>query len=243
MVTKKLILIDAVNWSDQYPREHPLRNVGGWFTRWLDGTGRFETEVLAPNANGEIALPDRVDAVIMSGSPRDAWNDDPMNFKFGELILECERRSLPFLGVCYGHQLLGRMFGGKVARDPNGLELGNFAVQLTPEGQAAPIFKGMSDSIQVLQSHQDAVLSLPPGARLLGFGTQTHIQSISLRDHLFGVQFHPEADPDVFRFLWSPRRLAWREKAAFDFDERLATMQPTPLAPRVLTNFTDHFLT
>ncbi len=240
--TKALVLIDAVNWSDLHPAEHPLRNVGRWFRRWLPENDSLRIEVLTPNEHQPVTLPTWTDAVIMSGSPRDAWDDDPMNLKFGELILECQRHSIPFLGVCYGHQLLGRMLGGNVARDPQGLELGNFTMQLTEKGQRSPLFRDFPPQFDVLQSHQDAVLSLPPGADLLAVGTQTFIQSFSVDDRLFGVQFHPEADPDIFRFLWEPRRTAWRQRAKFDFDERLSSLRPTPLTPRIFTNFTNYFL-
>jgi GMP synthase (glutamine-hydrolysing) len=234
----RLRIVDAVEWSADYPAAHPLRDVGEWFARHLREmpavtvtTGRGDEELMR-------AVRERtVDGVILSGSPRDAWAADPVNDRLAAVILECQRREVPFLGVCYGHQLLGRVLGGRVGREPAGLELGNAPVELTEAGRQSPLFAGLPDRFEVLQSHQDAVLSLPPGAELLARGTHTVVQAFQQGERLWGVQFHPEQDPAVVRFVWEPRRATWRERVAFDLDARLAGLRPTPWAARVLRNF------
>jgi GMP synthase (glutamine-hydrolysing) len=114
---------------------------------------------------------------------------------------------------------------------------------LTEEGRNSPLFEGLTGRLNVIESHQDAVLELPPGARLLATGKHTSVQAFDFQGKLLGVQFHPEMDPDVLQFVWGePRREAWRPKLTFNLDERLAGLRPTPMASRIFRNFIDHYL-
>jgi GMP synthase (glutamine-hydrolysing) len=233
-----LVIIDAVDWSPAYPDPHPLRNVGEWFARHLRGDPAVEIIVVhASGAVEEAMRAPNVVGVLLSGSPRDAWAPDPVNNRLSKVILDCERRRLPFLGVCYGHQLLGVALGAQVAREPAGVELGNVSISLTDAGRADPLFEGVPPEFEALQSHQDSVLSLPAGAELLAVGAHTRIQSFRYGECLRGVQFHPEHDPDILRFIWEPRRTGWRDRCSFNIDERLNGLRPAPFGPKILKNF------
>ena len=153
------------------------------------------------------------------------------------MISRIRASKTPFLGVCYGHQLLARALGGEVQIDPKGLELGNSIVYLTDQGQRSPLFSGYGRTLSVLQSHRDAVIKLPSGATLLAANDHTPIQAFSFEDRMFGVQFHPETSPDVLQFIWQPRRDKYRGTADFNLDAALDRMQPTPDAPQLLRNF------
>lgn len=232
---KRVLLVDAVNWSDAYPQNHPLRNVHHWFQRHLSREatlGAIPAEEF-PNLPNEEGF----DGVIISGSPRDAYLDDEFTLN---LMKRLEKVEKPMLGVCYGHQIIARTLGAKVAKDPAGLELGNSEIELTEYGKNAPIFAGFPDNFDALQSHADAVLELPAGAKLLAKGKHTAVQGFQFGDAIFGVQFHPETDPDVLRFLWEPRKKVWGHKAGFDVDERLRSMQPSPTSAKVLHNFVNN---
>lgn len=236
-----LLLIDAVDWSTAYPREHPLRNVEEWFVRHFRDDPSLSVKVIHATDDVLRAVRDQeVEGVILSGSPRDAWAKDPVNDHLGEMIFDCRDRQIPFLGVCYGHQLLGQVLGAKVGRDPAGVELGTVTLELTPAGKNCPLFDGIPKEFEVLESHQDAVMTLPAGAELLAKGDHTVIQAFRHGEYLMGVQFHPEMDPEIMRFVWEPRRTMWRDKCSFDIDERLMSLRPAPLATKVLKNFATH---
>ena len=236
-------MIDAVSWSDAYPPNSPFRNVTHWYARRLADLTGVSLRVVPAESGLIRTIRRHADAVIISGSPRDAWSDDPMNGKLCEVIHECADVEVPFLGVCYGHQLLGRALGGEVGPHPEGLELGTVLLELTHAGQNFPLFDGLPPKFDALLSHADAVLTLPPKCELLVTGDFTQIQAFH-RDHLLmGVQFHPEMDPDTLRFIWSVRRDKWRDKVNFDLDQRLDSLQPTPFASKVLANFVTHFIT
>jgi GMP synthase (glutamine-hydrolysing) len=234
---RRILLVDAVVWAPAYPASSPWRDVRQWYARWVGGLTGLELARIAADEDVLQAVQRGVDGVILSGSPRDAWVEDPVNERLCRLALHCRDHALPFLGVCYGHQILGRALGATVARHPAGLELGNTAVELTEAGLASPLFAGFPSRFEVLSSHADAVLDLPQGAELLVRGAFTEIQGFRSGASLHGVQFHPETDPDTLRFLWSVRRDAWRPRVSFDLDHVLDRLRPTPLAATVLRNF------
>jgi GMP synthase (glutamine-hydrolysing) len=234
---KRILLINAVVWSSAYPVSNPLRNVEHWYARWLEGLPDITLTTLSASAQVLATVRAGVDAVIISGSPRDAWSDDPVNLRLAQVITTCQERAIPLLGVCYGHQLLARVLGGLVAPHPLGLELGNTPVELTAAGQHSPLFHSLPRRFDVLSSHADAVLVLPPECELLAQGDFTVNQAFHWRNLLFGLQFHPETDPEVLRFIWAARRNTWRHKLSFDLDQRLDSLRPTPLAGTLLRNF------
>lgn len=236
-----VLLLDMYEWTDAYPASNPLRNVTGWFARHLPVGESIELETAGVNDDLLTAAHD-ADAVIVSGSPRDAWVDDPVNDRALQVIEHCRATGKAFLGVCYGHQLLGCALGARVGRQPGGYELGNVDVTLTDEGAACLLFEGLPRQLNVIESHQDAVLELPNEARLLATG-ECGIQAFDCCNNMLAVQFHPEMDPDVLRFVWGePRRELWRPKLTFDLDERLAGLQPTHIPSRIFRNFINHYV-
>ncbi len=96
----------------------------------------------------------------------------------------------PVLGICFGGQLLSHALGGVVERAPEP-EVGWFEIEsdvpeLIPPGP-------------YLQWHWDR-FSLPPGSNELArsaVGPQAFVRGSAL-----GLQFHPEATPDMLR-RWS----------------------------------------
>lgn len=237
--TRTLVIIDAVEWSSDYPSPHPLRDVGRWFLRFLESGHGLRFEVLAASSGDVASVTAKQDlaGVIVSGSPRDAWVPDPVNDQLAKLVLDCHEKKVPCLGVCYGHQLMAVALGGSVGRDPAGVEMGNTLIELTEAGQRDPLFDGLPASFEAMESHQDCVLTLPQGAELLATGKHTRVQAFRFGPYLRGVQFHPEHDPDIVRFVWEPRRTTWRERCHFDIGARMEELKPTPDAPQILLNF------
>ena len=55
-------------------------------------------------------------AVIVSGSPLSALRDDIKEIE--ENVYNIINMGKPLLGICFGHQLLSLMFGGKIINNP-----------------------------------------------------------------------------------------------------------------------------
>lgn len=240
---KHILLIDAVLWTEQYSAADPLRNPSAWFRPHVELSAGVRMQTLQAGPGCQEADLERASGVIISGSPRDAWSEDPVNAALCGLVERCRAERVPLLGVCYGHQILGRALGGVVARHPSGWELGNVSIGLTASGRGSALFADLPEAFTALQSHADAVLELPPGCELLAKGSHTEVQAFSYHNRLFGVQFHPETSPEILRYLWNPRREKWRGNIGFDLDARLESLQPEPAAARVIANFINHLVT
>jgi GMP synthase (glutamine-hydrolysing) len=239
---RSLLLVDAVPWSPDYPSGHPLRSVPGWFTPHLQERGGVSVRTVSAEADLSVEPGPGVGGVILSGSPRDAWGEDPVNEALCGLVARCRDAGVPLLGVCYGHQVLGRALGARVGCHPAGWELGNALLTLTSQGRSSALFRGIPDEFWALQSHADALLELPAGCELLATGRHTAVQAFCFQNLLFGVQFHPETRPEILQFIWEPRRAEWRHRIGFDLDGRLRGLAPAPDAARVLSNFINHIV-
>jgi GMP synthase (glutamine-hydrolysing) len=236
---KKILLFNAVEWAPVYPLDHPLRNVPRWYQRHFDSNPNVEWLV---RGYGELPVSDAIsaaDGVIMTGSPRDAWTDDPVNELMCDVVRSCLDSSKPFLGVCYGHQILGRTLGAKVGRHPAGLQLGPVLMNLSDEGKQDALFDGTGDSFEALSGHADYVAEVPKETVLLASGGVTTVQGIRWGERIYGVQFHPEMNADILQFLWQARITDWKGNASFDLAQQVAAIHDTPVGTKVLKNFVE----
>lgn len=135
-------------------------------------------------------------AYLITGSRHDAFDDAPWIQALRGWVVEADRAGLRVAGICFGHQLIAHALGGRAGR-AGGWGIGRMpaiAVDGLPFSRA-----------DLLVSHQDQVLDLPPGSERLissefcpnfGFRTRT----------LIGVQGHPEFKPEYSRALAEARR-------------------------------------
>jgi GMP synthase (glutamine-hydrolysing) len=190
------------------------------------------------------------DGMVITGSPRslvdgevEPWMDDAAAF-----VRAADDAGVPVLGVCFGHQLVGYAYGGRVRKNPNGWEVGTVDVELTDEGARDPLFAGLDRRIFVNQSHRDEVGALGPTTRVLAAGAHTPHQAIAVGDHVRGVQFHPEMNAGVIQRIIAHRRriladdATRRCRANYCVDTLIARASDTPDAERVLRNFVDGFI-
>jgi len=80
---------------------------------------------------------DDIDAILMTGSRHNSYDDSPWILKLVEFTKKVlEQRRVRIIGVCFGHQIVGRVMGVKVARSGDGSwETSVTAVDLTKRGQ------------------------------------------------------------------------------------------------------------
>ena len=96
---------------------------------------------------------------------------------------------LPFLGICFGHQLIGAAYGAEV------LDLGHTVrefKEITLIGND-PLFDGLPGSVRVSESHRQALNRVPEGFRHLAGSATSQIEAIRHETRpIYGLQFHPE---------------------------------------------------
>lgn len=131
------------------------------------------------------------DRVILSGSKTSALADAPWIDKLSELIMEVIHLGKPFLGVCYGHQLLARVLGGK--NSVRKADFGEFGWTKIHISGPSPLFEGMPKEFYSFSSHIDEIAELPRGLKKLASSDICQVQACQLENKpVFGIQFHPE---------------------------------------------------
>lgn len=131
-------------------------------------------------------------AVLITGSPESIYDGQPWIPEAKAWLKDAIAADVPILGVCFGHQLLAELLGGRVGRNPLGWEFGTAEITLTPEGLQDPLFEGLSSPLISHEAHQDVVLELPPGATVLATSPRDPHHALRLRERVWSVQFHPE---------------------------------------------------
>jgi GMP synthase (glutamine-hydrolysing) len=128
----------------------------------------------------------RPEGIILSGGPASVYEE-------GAPLLDARvlEVPVPFLGICYGMNVLHQLAGGVVAKAER-REFGSADVIVD---ESADLFAGFptGSRTRVWMSHGDKMESLPVGWRLLAHSTNSPIAAC--RDQsgrFFGLQFHPE---------------------------------------------------
>jgi GMP synthase (glutamine-hydrolysing) len=179
-----------------------------WFEQALGAKLRL---VRAHEGERLADLPAKTKGIIVSGSPLSLTAPEPWMDELGERLLRLGAAGVPILGVCFGHQLLGRASGSRVVRNPKGREIGTVRVQLTPEGRKDPLFSWSQDGEMAVQAtHLDVLDQVPAGAKLLASNEACATQAFRLSETIAAVQFHPEISPEIMRDLIGTRADAIR---------------------------------
>lgn len=136
------------------------------------------------------------------------WNahdNDPWILKlvaFARQVLAQSRVRL--IGVCFGHQIIGRALDVKVARNERGWETSVTRVQLTAKGREI-MGHGGREEISIHQMHRDIVYAYPDGVEALGHTETCEVQGMYKRARFISVQGHPEFTEEIVEELLESR--------------------------------------
>ena len=138
------------------------------FTEELEAKGM---EVATVHAYAGERLPDTLDGydgMVAGGGLVDTHQaeEHPWMQQEMRLIAEAVDRSVPFIGLCLGAQLLTEATGGEVYRcEPH--EIGWTPVELAPAAAGDPLFGGLPESFLAMQWHFYACRVPENGAELM----------------------------------------------------------------------------
>jgi GMP synthase (glutamine-hydrolysing) len=141
-------------------------------------------EIVPFNQPVETYRDKNLKGIVLSGGPSSVF--DPGAPLCDKTIFEL---GVPVLGICYGLQVLGKMFKGEVEKSQK-REYGKAIIRID---RAEDLFFGVKDKTVVWMSHGDHLSKLPAGYEVLA-----HTESIAyagignLTKRIFGLQFHPE---------------------------------------------------
>jgi GMP synthase (glutamine-hydrolysing) len=217
---------------------HPpfLKLYGDTEHTFLTGCGLSsqETEVIDIQAGGALPGIGGHAAVIVSGSGAMVSDLEPWMERSADWLRGAVAADVPVLGICFGHQLLAHALGGRVGRNPQGLEGGTVQVALVSDGD--PLFSAFAPGAAFQAHHYETVLEAPRGAQVLGSSALDRHQVLRHAPRAWGVQFHPELSLPMMEMLMTALENA-HEQQGYDPAKIAASLRPTPEGPALLHRF------
>ena len=144
------------------------------------------SEIITPKDIRKIKNYQNIKGIIFSGGPATVTKK-----KFQSVPKKIFKKRIPILGICYGLQLIAKIFGGKIKSSKKRREFGR--AQLL-KIKTSPIIKNFTSSKKIVwMSHEDAVIRLPKNFRRIASTKNSKLTIIENSDRkIYGVQFHPE---------------------------------------------------
>jgi len=132
----------------------------------------------------EITIDESIKGLILSGGAMSVYDKNSPT-----LNKEIFTLNIPILGICYGHQLIAKAFGGHVLGGTSG-EYGPTKINLINKGT---LFSKLKQKEVVWMNHKDSVETVPKGFKKLAVSSSKNIAAIgNTVKHIYSVQFHPE---------------------------------------------------
>lgn len=148
--------------------------------------------------------PEACDGWVCTGSRHSAYDDLPWIAGLQEFIRQVAASDRPFVGICFGHQVLAQALGGRVERAGSGWGAG---VRTVAVDAPRPWMEPGAASLRLHFMHQDQVVEVPPGASVVGSAPHCPVAVLAVGDRLLGIQAHPEFTDAYSKALLVDREL------------------------------------
>ena len=125
--------------------------------------------------------------IILSGGPLNVYQ---MNkYSFDKKIIDL---NIPILGICFGHQILSKLNGGRVKQSKH-REFGLANIFKKNDSLLTKNFFNKNNSKKVWMSHADQVSKLPKHFKVIAASINSKFAIVENKiKRFYGVQFHPE---------------------------------------------------
>ena len=144
------------------------------------------SEIITPKDLTKLKKYNDVKGLIFSGGPSTVTRN-----KFQSVPLEIFQKKIPILGICYGLQLISKLFGGKIKPFKKKREFGRAI--LFKKRSSLLTNKFLNSKKSVWMSHEDAVVKLPKNFKTVASTKNSKLTIIeNSKKKIYGVQFHPE---------------------------------------------------
>ena len=151
---------------------------------------RFPTAV--DECDGWLCSPSR-----MSTYDNTEWLSDAES-----LLRSIVAAEMPYVGICFGHQLLAQALGGRVERSSFGWGVGVRDYEVLAK---EPWMIPFADRISLIGSHQDQVVEMPADAVPLFRSDYCPNGGFAVGERAWTLQVHPEFTPQLSDHLLAGR--------------------------------------
>ena len=128
-----------------------------------------------------------IKGIILSGGPLNVYQIN--KYSFDKNIIE---NGIPVLGICFGHQILSKLNGGRVKQSKHR----EFGLANIYKKRNSPLIKNLFNKkkiIKVWMSHADQVSKLPKKFSVIASSQNSRFAMVENKSkNFYGVQFHPE---------------------------------------------------
>ena len=172
---------------------------------------------------------DDFDGVAWTGSLLNIYDMTSSITNQIELAKKLFTKKNKIFGSFWGLQVLVTAAGGKIRKNPKGLEaVVAKKIILNQEGINHAMYKGKDTVFDAFCWHYDDTETLPSNAKILSSNNKSEVQSVifDINDsNIWAVQYHPEFDPLWIAGLMKQREDILLKEGAFSekkyFDEEL----------------------
>ena len=131
---------------------------------------------------------DALEAILITGSSAGVYDEFDWIAPLEDFVRVAHDKKVPMVGVCFGHQLIAQALGGTARKSEKGWGIGRHLYDVAPGNG---IVEGTR--IALAASHQDQVVTPPPGARtILSSEFTEHAGLLYAGGTTLSVQPHPE---------------------------------------------------
>ena len=144
------------------------------------------SEITTPKELNYLRKFKDIKGIILSGGPSTVTTN-----KFQTISKDIFKKKIPILGICYGLQLIVKIFGGKVKSSKKRREFGR--ASLSKKTPSLIIKNFLNKEKIVWMSHEDAVTRLPKNFKKIASTKSSEFTIIeNSEEKIYGLQFHPE---------------------------------------------------
>jgi carbamoyl-phosphate synthase small subunit len=174
----------------------------------------IEVHVLPLSSTVEQVLARGPDGVFMSNGPGDPQTTEHPTALLRELL----ERGVPFFGICFGNQVLGRALG-----------LGTFKLKYGHRGINQPVLDRATGKVEITAQNHGFAVDAPLDSTIeTPYGT-AEVSHISLNDGVVeGLRVTRDGQPLAFSVQYHPEAAAGPHDSAYLFDRFAELMSQRP---------------